>query len=546
MADKELVAQTGLLTQIAESVRKTNEMTQQNIIADDTSQSIDELKDSISKDNQDQKNLNQETNRQTFVERLKDRLGQSKLFGGLKDSIGTLGTKLGSAFTRFTAPLKDFLGSTVGKIAGFGLGTIASLAAALAFVNSDIFEKMIDFLAKKLPGVIEKFIDFFRQVRDAFVETNKNIQSFLANPDMDTFKGLFSDVGPIVKALGILLLLLNPFLVLRLGRNALFLSFAALGGLFAKDGIIMRGINKLFGKADITKDVDNLTKKDGAFSKFKDLFGKNGKLATNIAKIGAKITGAATALGAALGLTDDAATKSKVAAGIEKKSPGFMSKAFQSARLAKGAGLVGIVLTAGFAVFDTVTAGFEEASRQLDKENPDRAGSRFGRAIEVFKASLAGLVNSLTFGLFDITKEDFTIDMTKVPEEFGGTGGSIFSFNTGAGNVGSFQTNTEQMIADVMGGGEGNLAELKRRLNQDNVQNETKFTQLKTDLTEAVALLEQRQSLLEELDRGIMNTAAAVNVDASSNSVNNTQHTSRPIVGMDFLTSMALAARPSN
>ena len=135
--------------------------------------------------------------------------------------------------------------------------------------------------------------------------------------------------------------------------------------------------------------------------------------------------------------------------------------------------------------------------------------------------------------------------MTKVPEEFGGTGGSIFSFNTDAGNKSSFQTNTEQMIADVMGGGEGNLAELKRRLNQDNVQNETKFTQLKADLTEAVALLEQRQSLLEELDRGIMNTAAAVNVDASSNSVNNTQNTSRPIVGMDFLTSMALAARPS-
>ena len=161
MADKELVAQTGLLTQIAESVRKTNEMTQQNVIADDTSQSIDDLKDSISKDNQDQKNLDQETNRQSFVERLKDRLGQSKLFGGLKNSIGTLGTKLGSAFTRFTAPLKDFLGSTVGKIAGFSLGTIASLAAALAFVNSDMFEKMIDFLAKKLPGVIEKFVDFF-------------------------------------------------------------------------------------------------------------------------------------------------------------------------------------------------------------------------------------------------------------------------------------------------------------------------------------------------------------------------------------------------
>jgi hypothetical protein len=305
----------------------------------------------------------------------------------------------------------------------------------------------------------------------------------------------------------------------------------------------MKGINKLFGKADITKDVDNLTKKDGAFSKFKDLFGKNGKLATNIAKIGAKITGAATALGAALGLTDDAATKSRKAAGIEKKGPGFMSKAFQSARLAKGAGLVGIVLTAGFAVFDTVTAGFEEASRQLDKENPDRAGSRFGRAIEVFKASLAGLVNSLTFGLFDITKEDFTIDMTKVPEEFGGTGGSIFSFNTDAGNKSSFQTNTEQMIADVMGGGEGNLVELRRRLNQDNVQNETKFTQLKADLTEAVALLEQRQSLLEELDRGIMNTAAAVNVDASSSSVNNTQHTSRPIIPIDTLTNLALAAR---
>ena len=542
MADKELVAQTGLLTQIAESVRKTNEMTQQNIVADDTSQSIDELKDSISKDNQDQKNLNQETNRQTFVERLKDRLGQSKLFGGLKDSIGTLGTKLGSAFTRFTAPLKDFLGSTVGKIAGFGLGTIASLAAALAFVNSDMFEKMIDFLAKKLPGIIEKFIGFFGQVRDAFAETNENLQSFLANPDLETFKGLFSDVGPIVKALGILLLILSPLTVLRLGKGALFLSFAALGGLFKKDGIIMRGINRLFGKADITKDVDNLTKKDGAFSKFKDLFGKNGKLATNIAKIGAKITGAATALGAALGLTDDAATKSKVAAGIEKKSPGFMSKAFQSARLAKGAGLVGIVLTAGFAVFDTVTAGFEEASRQLDKENPDRAGSMFGRAIEVFKASLAGLINSITFGLLDVSKEDFTLDKSKLPTFLGGDA-DIFSFNPGAGNVSSFQANTEQMIADVMGGGEGNLEELRRRLNQDNVQNETKFTQLKADLTEAVALLEQRQSLLEELDRGIMNTAAAVNVDASSSSVNNTQHTSRPIIPIDTLTNLALAAR---
>lgn len=542
MADKELVAQTGLLTQIAESVRKTNEMTQQNIVADDTSQSIDELKDSISKDNQDQKNLNQETNRQTFVERLKDRLGQSKLFGGLKDSIGTLGTKLGSAFTRFTAPLKDFLGSTVGKIAGFGLGTIASLAAALAFVNSDMFEKMIDFLAKKLPGIIEKFIGFFGQVRDAFAETNENLQSFLANPDLETFKGLFSDVGPIVKALGILLLILSPLTVLRLGKGALFLSFAALGGLFKKDGIIMRGINRLFGKADITKDVDNLTKKDGAFSKFKDLFGKNGKLATNIAKIGAKITGAATALGAALGLTDDAATKSKVAAGIEKKSPGFMSKAFQSARLAKGAGLVGIVLTAGFAVFDTVTAGFEEASRQLDKENPDRAGSMFGRAIEVFKASLAGLINSITFGLLDVSKEDFTLDKSKLPTFLGGDA-DIFSFNPGAGNVSSFQANTEQMIADVMGGGEGNLVELRRRLNQDNVQNETKFTQLKADLTEAVALLEQRQSLLEELDRGIMNTAAAVNVDASSSSVNNTQHTSRPIIPIDTLTNLALAAR---
>jgi hypothetical protein len=99
------------------------------------------------------------------------------------------------------------------------------------------------------------------------------------------------------------------------------------------------------------------------------------------------------------------------------------------------------------------------------------------------------------------------------------------------------------MIADVMGGGEGNLEELRRRLNQDNVQNETKFTQLKADLTEAVALLEQRQSLLEELDRGIMNTAAAVNVDASSSSVNNTQHTSRPIIPIDTLTNLALAAR---
>ena len=66
---------------------------------------------------------------------------------------------------------------------------------------------------------------------------------------------------------------------------------------------------------------------------------------------------------------------------------------------------------------------------------------------------------------------------------------------------------------------------------------------MKSDLEEAVRSLEQRQNLLDDIDRQMQTNAAAFTVDAKQSTVNNTTHTNKPIVGMDLLTSMAVAAR---
>ena len=63
----------------------------------------------------------------------------------------------------------------------------------------------------------------------------------------------------------------------------------------------------------------------------------------------------------------------------------------------------------------------------------------------IFKANLVdGLINSLTFGLLDIDKEDFTLDKSKLLTFLGGDA-DIFSFNPTAGMS---QSRIENLLSD--------------------------------------------------------------------------------------------------
>lgn len=529
---QQLTMQTGLLTQIAEDIRKLN------VVSSTTpqvqSEGFDELQDAIQSSDANQTKQQQENARQEKTRSFVERLTQSKTAGMFKEGFSNLGAKIvgvGLLFKGF------FKGTVMNTLRTFGLAQItliAFLTSAIAFLNSSLWTSTKDFLAEQLPKAINLFIDFMKDVGTAFKKTNENIKTFLDSPTFKNFGNIFSDTGDIVLALAALVALFAPFKTATFLVSKVYGAAVGFALLFTKGGLIRKGIDKLFGKADISKDVDNLTKKGGAFQKFKDMFGKDGKLAKNILKIGTKITGAAAALGTALGLVDSPADASKKAAGIKTKNPNFVSKAFQGAKFVKGVPLVGAIVTAGFAIFDTIVAGLEEGKKQFDDANNENSFLR--RSIETFKASIAGLLNSLTFGFLDITKEDFNIDMTKVPEEFGGTGSSLFSFNPTAGM-------SQQRIQNLISGpiDDNDLSTLKNLIKREDIQSEQRFKELKRELENAVNMLELRQRLVDE---GTMQTnAAAFTVDAKQSTVNNTTHTNKPIVGMDFLTSMAVAAR---
>ncbi len=273
-----------------------------------------------------------------------------------------------------------------------------------------------------------------------------------------------------------------------------------------------------------------MTAKGGVISKFTGLFAKGGFLATQFGLLTDSIKGIGGKIKSFIGIPTGAEA-SKIAAGVTPKTS-FLSKAFASARIVtKTAGPIALITTAAFSIFDTVAAGLEEA-----KDETTQALNPMKKAIEVFKASLAGLINSLTFGLLDIDKEDFTLDKSKLPTFLGGDA-DIFSFNPTAGMS---QSRIENLLSGPLE--DDDLNTLKNLIKRDDIQSEQKFAVLKRDLENAITNLEQRQKLLEDLDSA-MSVGTSIVTNAPVSNISDSTTNVRPITGMDFLTSMAVAAR---
>ena len=529
----EIAQQTSLLAEITKDNKLQNQLLEKVVGIQTTEQqddSIGELSDTIKKESKDQQNQQQENNRQTITQRFKDRLTQSKLFQGLQKTFSSIGSGIQNTFSKFISPLKTAIEPL--KLGLAAVPLIIFLTGAIAFLNSELWTKTKDILAEKLPIVIENVMNFAKDVIAAFTNIGESFQTFLNNPNLETLNNLFSDGGTIALGLAALITLFAPFKVLRFGLGLPFLLGKKFVGLFKKGGFLSETFKKLT-KSTKGADAANLTKKGGVISKFTGLFAKGGFLATQFASLTTSIKSIGSKIKSFIGIPTGAEA-SKIAAGVKTATPkvGFLSKAFASARIvSKTAGPIALITTAAFSIFDTVAAGLEEA-----KDETTQALSPMKKAIEIFKASLAGLINSLTFGLLDIDKEDFTLDKSKLPTFLGGDA-DIFSFNPTAGMS---RSRIENLLSGPLE--DDDLSTLKNLIKRDDIQSEQKFAVLKRDLENAITNLEQRQKLLEDLDSA-MSVGTSIVTNAPTTTISDSTTTVRPISGMDFLTSMAVAAR---
>ena len=526
----EIAEQTGLLTQLTKDNKIQNQLLEKIVGIQTTEQqndSIGKLSDTIEQQSRDQQNEEQETRRQSITQRFKDRLSQSKLFAGLQKTFTSIGSGIQNTFSKFISPLKTAIEPL--KLGLAAIPLIAFLSGAIAFLNSELWTTTKDFLKEKLPTAIENVMGFGKDVLEAFKNIGESFKSFLKDPNLETLNNLFSDGGTIALGLLALITLFAPFRVLRFGLGIPFLLGKKFVGLFKKGGFIAETFKKL---TTSTKGADaaKLTAKGGVISKFTGLFAKGGFLATQFGLLTDSIKGIGGKIKSFIGVPTGAEA-SKIAAGVTPKTS-FLSKAFASARIVtKTAGPIALITTAAFSIFDTVAAGLEEA-----KDETTQALNPMKKAIEVFKASLAGLINSLTFGLLDIDKEDFTLDKSKLPTFLGGDA-DIFSFNPTAGMS---QSRIENLLSGPLE--DDDLNTLKNLIKRDDIQSEQKFAVLKRDLENAITNLEQRQKLLEDLDSA-MSVGTSIVTNAPVSNISDSTTNVRPITGMDFLTSMAVAAR---
>ena len=524
----EIAQQTSLLAEITKDNKLQNQLLEKVVGIQTTEQqddSIGELSDTIKKESKDQQNQQQENNRQTITQRFKDRLTQSKLFQGLQKTFSSIGSGIQNTFSKFISPLKTAIEPL--KLGLAAVPLIIFLTGAIAFLNSELWTKTKDILAEKLPIVIENVMNFAKDVIAAFTNIGESFKSFLKDPSFDTLNNLFSDGGTIALGLAALITLFAPFKVLRFGLGLPFLLGKKFVGLFKKGGFLSETFKKLT-KSTKGADAAKLTAKGGVISKFTGLFAKGGFLATQFGLLTDSIKGIGSKIKSFIGIPTGAEA-SKIAAGVKTATPkvGFLSKAFASARIvSKTAGPIALITTAAFSIFDTVAAGLEEA-----KDETTQALGPMKKSIEIFKASLAGLIDSLTFGLFDIDKEDFTLDKSKLPTSFA----DFFSFNPTAGM-------SEQRIQNLISGpiDDDDLTTLKNLIKREDIQTEQKFKEIKRELENAINMLELRQKLVDE---GTMQVGTSIVNNAPTTTSSTNVTTNRPISGMDLLTSMAIAAR---
>ena len=299
---------------------------------------------------------------------------QSKLLNAIlktKDGIMGVGSTLGN-FAKDKG--KELGGNIFGMLKKLAFG--AAVAALLAFLNSEYWEKTKVLLADSIiPAIKTLYETYLQPFFSSIGSISENFKNMLEDPSWENLTAFFGSAGSIVLAIGAVSLLLAPLKTLTFLKSAVNLLAGSLG----KGGALVKALKGQATKLGGTKFVQGL--KDGITGLSKGL-GNLGSRISGMAGTGAKaVGGAARAAPGAIAR----------GAGAVAKSAGGLARG--AAVAAKGAlrfaGPIGLVATAAFGIFDGVRAGLEEA-----KNENATAGS-------IVKESVSGLLSGLTFGLVE-------------------------------------------------------------------------------------------------------------------------------------------------
>ena len=314
--------------------------------------------------------------------------------------FATLGQKfdgMKKSFTGFFKGMSDKLSGTgMSLLKNFALGMF--IIGVLKFLQSPMFDTLLD-----------KAQEMFKY----FDEFGGKLKAFIEDPSFSTFADMFSASGPIIAALAGLFVILNPLKTLTFltGTIRRFVGLFTKGGavdegikeatnkvnkrgLFGKRGRLTRGFARLTGS--VSRFGNRMNNAGNSFirgmrSPFKTLRAGASALYNGINSMGANLRNAATRAGgkANTGFKTLFKGGGKLVGGLGKAALGAL----------KFAGPVGLVASAGMAIFDGVSAGIDEFKK----------GGSVG---DVVREGFSGAVSGLTFGL--VSQETISKGLTSI------------------------------------------------------------------------------------------------------------------------------------
>ena len=314
--------------------------------------------------------------------------------------FATLGQKfdgMKKSFTGFFKGMSDKLSGTgFSLLKNFALGMF--IIGVLKFLQSPMFGTLLD----KAQEMFKYFDDF-----------GGKLKAFIEDPSFSTFADMFSASGPIIAALAGLFVILNPLKTLTFltGTIKRFVGLFTKGGavdeglkeatnkvnrrgLFGKRGRLTRGFARLTGS--VSRFGNRMNNAGNSFirgmrSPFKTLRAGASALYNGINSMGANLRNAASRAGgkANTGFKTLFKGGGKLVGGLGKAALGAL----------KFAGPVGLVASAGMAIFDGVSAGIDEFKK----------GGSVG---DVVREGFSGAVSGLTFGL--VSQETISKGLTSI------------------------------------------------------------------------------------------------------------------------------------
>ena len=390
--------------------------------------------------------------------------GEKKTRNLLKKIAGGIGGIAGS--------MKDAAKKGGRKFGDILKGTLFAglMLALLAFVNSPLWDKFINIMAKAAGFITKKLVPFFT-----------DLGSLIAEPSWDKLKNFFSDhKGALAVFLGLIALKTFGFGTIALAALGA-IKFAVLGSL----GMVTKGVGfalkKPFklAKTGLKRIASNASNKignslrsvwgatKGKGKKLLDLGMKKGSGLLGIAKRGANsISGALNSI-FSTGKGKIAGGAAKSVGGLAKAGGGLLRMLGGAARFA---GPLGIAVTAGIGIIGGVTAGIEEYKKT----------GKLGSAV---REGAAGALKALTFGL--VSQETFSDGFKAIGDKFD-------SLTTGVTNMASKAWDGVKTLIPTEEGLKKSFTKLKDNLaplSEIKLPTEVSFSEIKKSVgTMATAL----------------------------------------------------------